>query len=63
MSKSWQRWRTRLPSLLEGSLVQQQVDALAGGELAFGVLAGGSFGAATGLGGGVTAAHFLPTAA
>ena len=48
-----------LVELFEGALVEQQVDALAGGELAFGVLPGAALGAAAFFGGVVSAAEFF----
>ena len=56
MPKSRQRWRHQLVDFFEGALVEQQLDALAGGELAFFVLAGAPFRAASLLGRGVPAA-------
>ena len=49
----------QLVDFLEGAFVEQQIDALAGGELAFLMLAGAAFFAATGFGGGVAAAQFV----
>jgi hypothetical protein len=43
----------------EGAFVQQQIDAFAGGELAFGVLALTASFAASGFSAGVTAAQFV----
>jgi hypothetical protein len=45
--------------LFEGAFIEQQLDALAGGEFAFAVLTGAAVVATTQFGGGVTAAEFL----
>jgi hypothetical protein len=47
--------------LLKTAIVEQEIDTLAGGELAFGVLAGTPVGTSTGFGVGVTAAELLKT--
>lgn len=48
-----------LVEFFEGPFVEEEMDALAGGEFAVGVLAGLALGATSGEGGGLSAAEFV----
>ena len=58
MPKSLAAVAHQLVHFLESSFVEQQVDALARGQLAFGVLPGAALFASAGFGDGVAAAQF-----